>query len=203
MKKVFLATNNQGKIERFKNLVAQVDPSIQILTPKDLNIEPLDTEETGTTLQENAELKARAYFGKVDMPILANDTGFWVKGEGLVDTPKRTALGETDEHTLTKEEIAERLLSFWKGIATKNGGQVDAAWVESFVVINPDRTLKVADSRREVVLTDQEFGKAHIQMPVRALYYSKATNKPAIQHTEEEEKIEMKPIVDALAKVLE
>ena len=183
MKKIFLATNNQGKIERFRELLAHVDPEIETFTPKDLGIEPLDTVEDGKTLLENAEIKARAYFG-------------------LVDAPKRAALGETDEHVLTKEEIAEKLLSFWKGIAAKNGGQVDAAWVESFVVLNPDGSMKTADSRREVVLTDQEFGTAHIQFPVRALYYSKATGKPAILHTKEEELIELQPIIDALAEVL-
>jgi inosine/xanthosine triphosphate pyrophosphatase family protein len=202
MTKIFLATNNHGKIERFKKLIVLIEPSMEVLTPHDLNIEPLDVEENGTTLQENAEIKARAYFGKVDMPILSNDTGFWVEGEGLVDTPKRTALGETDERTLSKEEIAERLLSFWKSIATKNGGEVDAAWVEAFVVLNPNGEMRVADSRREVVLTDREFGTAHIQMPVRALYYSKDSGKPAIQHTPEEEQLELKPVIDALAKIL-
>jgi hypothetical protein len=39
-------------------------------------------------------------------------------------------------------------------------------------------------------------------MPVRALYYSKTTNKPAIQHTAEEEILEMEPVINALANVL-
>lgn len=200
--KILLATNNDGKIERFKNLLKQVDSSVELYSPKELGIEVIDVEENGATLAENAELKARAYMGKVDMPILSNDTGFYIEGEGFVDAPKRKALGETNEHTLTKEEIAERLLSFWKGIAKKHGGKVNAAWIEAFVVIHPDGSIRKADSRREVILTDQEFGKAHLQMPVRALYYSKTTNKPAIQHTKEEELLEMKPVIDALVKVL-
>ncbi|OGZ56629.1 MAG: hypothetical protein A3J04_01775 [Candidatus Ryanbacteria bacterium RIFCSPLOWO2_02_FULL_47_14] len=201
--KILLATNNEGKIERFKCLLKQIDPSIELCTPKEFGIEVIDIEENGKTLAENAELKARAYEGKVNIPILSNDTGFYVQGEGLVDTPKRKALGETSERTLTKEEIAERLLSFWKGVATKHGGKVDAAWVEAFAVLYPNGNIKVAESRREVLLTDQEFGKGHLQMPVRALYYSKATNKPAIQHnTKEEEMLEMQPVIDALKTVL-
>lgn len=200
--KILLATNNEGKIERFKNLLKHIDSSIELHTPKELGVEVVDVEESGTTLAENAELKARAYFGKVNIPILSNDTGFYVEGEGFVDAPKRKALGEASEHVLTKEEIAERLLNFWKGIATKHGGKVDAAWVEVFVTIYPNGDVKRADSRREIVLTDQEFGKAHLQMPVRALYYSKTTNKPSIQHTEEEEILEMKPVIDALITVL-
>ncbi len=202
MKKIFLATNNHGKIERFKNLLMQVQNNLEIYTPHDLGIASLDTEENGKTLSENAIIKAKAYLGKVDMPILANDTGFYVEGEGLVETPKRIALEENDEQILTKEEIAEKLLNFWKEVATKYGGKVDSAWVESFALIDTDGSIKTADSRREVILTNHEFGKAHIQMPVRALYYSKTTNKPANLHTSEEEIIEMKPVIDALRAIL-
>ena len=200
--KIFLATNNGGKIERFKNLLKQVDKDIEIFTPADLNIAVIDVLENGKTLAENAKLKAHAYFGKVDMPILANDTGFYVEGDGFVDAPKRKALGEIDEDTLSKEEISEKLLNFWKEVATRHGGKVDAAWVEAFVVMYPDAEIREAESRREIILTDQVFGAPHLQMPVRALYYSKTTNKPAIIHTEEEEILEMKPVIDALIKVL-
>jgi inosine/xanthosine triphosphate pyrophosphatase family protein len=200
--KILLATNNLGKVERFKKLLEFVDSELEVFTPKELGIEVLDVEETGETLLENAELKAEAYFGKVDMPILSNDTGFFVEGEGMVNAPKREALRGSDEHSLTKEEIAEKILSFWKGVATKHGGKVDAAWVESFVVLLPSGIKKTSESRREIVLTNTEFGKAHIQMPVRALYYSKTTGKPAIEHTEEEEILEMEPVIEALRKIL-
>lgn len=199
--KILLATNNQGKVERFKNLLNQVDPTIEPLTPQEANIEISDIEENGKTLAENAELKAQDYFGKINIPILANDTGVYVEGEGFINSPKRIALGD-DGESLTKQEITQRLLSFWKNIATKYGGKVDAAWIEAFVVVYPDGSVKSANSKREVVLTDQEFGKAHPQMPVRALYYSKTTNKPAILHTKSEELLEMQPVIQALISVL-
>ncbi len=202
MKKIFLATNNEGKVERFRKLLAATGVAVKLHTPRDLGIEMIDVVENGKTLAENAEIKARAYFGEVSFSILANDTGFWVEGEGLVHTPKRTALGEKAEVGLTQEEIAEHLVAFWKGIAKKHGGKVDAAWIEEFVLLDPDGTLHTAESKREVVLTDTEFGEAHIQMPVRALYISKTTNKPAILHTDEEELLEMQPVTDALRKLL-
>lgn len=202
MKKIFLATNNEGKVERFRKLLAATGVVVELYTPRDLGIEAIDVVENGKTLAENAEIKARAYFGKVSFPILANDTGFWVEGEGLVHTPKRTALGKKDEAELTQEEIAGHLVEFWKGIARKHGGKVDAAWVEEFVLLDPDGALHTAESRREVILTDTEFGEAHIQMPVRALYISKTTNKPAILHTDAEELWEMQSVINALVQVL-
>jgi inosine/xanthosine triphosphate pyrophosphatase family protein len=200
--KILLATNNQGKVERYKTLVAQTGLDIELCIPSELGIVAREVEENADSLAGNAELKARAYFGLVDMPILANDTGFYVEGEGLVEAPKREALGDIDERTLSNEDRAARLLAFWKGIATKYGGQVDAAWVEVFVVLYPNGTVRRADSCREVLLTDQEFGTPHLAMPVRALYYSKITNKPSIQHTEVEELAEMQPVIDALVQVL-
>lgn len=200
--KVFLATFNGGKIERFKNLIAQTGLNIEVFTPEDLNIPNMNIEENGDSLAANAEIKARAFLGKVDMPILANDTGFWVDGMGLVDTPKRSALGDQDEKSLSKEEMGKFILNFWKDIAHKNGGKVDAAWVEAFALVDPDGTLHTTDSRREVTLTDQEFGTPHIQFPMRALYISKDTNKPALHHTGEEELLELQPITNALRKIL-
>lgn len=200
--KVFLATNNNGKIERYKNLLQHVGVEIEVFTPKDFGLESIDPIENGETLEENAQIKARAYFGKVPLPIIANDTGFWVEGEGLVQTPKRTALSGKNEATLTKEEMAKFILEFWKGVARKHGGKVDAAWVEVFILLNPDGSMHQSGSRREVILTDQELGTPHIQMPVRALYISKATNKPALTHTPEEELAEMQPLTEALAQIL-
>jgi Ham1 family protein len=201
-KKIFLATQNKGKIERYKKLLAWVDPTIEISTPKDFGLEGLEIEEAGATLAENAEIKVRAYFGKVDLPLLANDTGFWVEGEGLINAPKRIALRDKDEKQLTKAEIASSLVAFWKDIARKHGGKVNAAWVETFIRLDPDGTMHRADARREIFLTDQEFGAVHIELPVRTLYISKVTNKPPAQHNEEDERLELKPVTDALIKVL-
>ncbi|MFA7309070.1 MAG: non-canonical purine NTP pyrophosphatase [Patescibacteria group bacterium] len=200
--KVLLATFNEGKIERFKSLIAQTGLSVEVFTPADLSIPPIHIEENGSSLTENAEIKARAFLGKVDMPILANDAGFWVEGEGLIEAPKRLALGSHAEESLSKEQAAILILDFWKNIACKKGGKVDAAWVETFVLLDPDGKLHTAESRREVTLTDQEFGKPHIQFPMRALYISKDTNKPALHHSPQEELLEMKPITDALRTIL-
>ena len=200
--KILLATNNGAKIERLKKLLRFIDFNMEVFSPSDLGIEIIEVEESGATLTENAEIKARAYLGNVTMPILANDTGFYVEGEGFVEAPKRIALGGASEKDLSKDEISKKILDFWKDVARKHGGAVDAAWIEAFVVVYPDGSTESICSRREIILTDQEFGIPHQQFPVRALYRAKATNKPAICHTDEEEILEMKPVIGALMKVL-
>ena len=152
---------------------------------------------------ENALLKAQAYFGKTNIAILSNDTGFYVEGEGFIDAPKRKALEGLNKNDLTEEEVSAHILNFWKAIARKNGGKVDAVWIEAFVVLYPNGEVKKAESRREIILSDQEFGVPHLHFPMRALYYCKETNKPAILHTKEEEILEMAPVINALKRVLE
>ena len=201
LKKILVATNNAGKLERFQNLAESANLEVEFVTPASQDVESIEVIENGKTLAENAELKARAYFGKVDIPILANDAGFYVEGEGFIDAPKRKALGDAHEESLSKEQIAEKLLTFWQGIASKYGGRVDAAWIESFILIEANGSVKTAESVREVILTDEVFANAHIQMPVRALYISKATNKPAILHNEKEHLVEMEPVIIALQKL--
>lgn len=169
------------------------------MTPKEAGIPSRDIDETGQTLTENATLKAQAYASLTSLPILANDTGFWVHGEGFILTPKRTALlNQGATANLNRTDTAKTMLAFWKGIAQKHGGKVDAAWIESFIILHPNGRLHSAESRRELLLTNQEFGQAHPDMPLRALYISKATGKPALTHTESEELLEMRPVIDAL-----
>ena len=160
--KILLATNNKGKVERLKKLINHIDSNIELFSPNELGIDPVDIEENGKTLMDNALLKVNAYLGKVDFPILSNDTGFYVEGDGFVDAPKRKALEGINENELSEEEISKRLLNFWKGVATRHGGKVDAVWVEAWVLLYPNGKANKVESRRKIVLTDQEFGKCYI-----------------------------------------
>lgn len=202
-RKILIASNNQGKVDRYQMLASAGGIMVELCTPDDLGIASVDVEECGTTLRENAQLKARAYQGLVSLPILANDTGFWVEGEGFIDAPKRRALQGVDEGTLSPEEVYERLLNFWQDIARTHGGSVNAAWVEEFVLIKEDGSEVHCSSRRDVLLTDTIYGNAALGLPVRALYISKATGKPALLHTHEEEVLEMEPIMTALRTLLD
>jgi XTP/dITP diphosphohydrolase len=73
--KLVLATNNQDKVREMKNLLDDLD--IEILTSKDFEDFP-EIEETGTTLEENAILKAEGIFKTTGLPSLADDSGLEV-----------------------------------------------------------------------------------------------------------------------------
>ena len=77
--KLAIATNNAHKLQEIRTILSgQFD---ELLSLKDLGID-VDVEETGTTLEENALLKARTIQEICHMPTLADDTGLMVDALG-------------------------------------------------------------------------------------------------------------------------
>lgn len=72
MKEVLIATNNEGKKKDFEALFQPL--GIEVLTLKDLET-PIDVEETGTTFEENAILKAETVAQLLGKIVIADDSG--------------------------------------------------------------------------------------------------------------------------------
>jgi XTP/dITP diphosphohydrolase len=77
-RRVVLATGNAGKQREFAALLAPL--GLEIVTQGSLGITP--AEETGTTFEENALLKARHAARAAGLPALADDSGIEVDGLG-------------------------------------------------------------------------------------------------------------------------
>jgi len=77
LRKLILATQNLGKIAEFERLLAEYASDIKVLGLADFPDMP-DVAETGTTLSENAFLKARAISKFANLPALADDSGLFV-----------------------------------------------------------------------------------------------------------------------------
>ncbi|HLR16023.1 MAG TPA: non-canonical purine NTP pyrophosphatase, partial [Bacillota bacterium] len=80
MKKILIATKNKGKIAEFNSLFSQYD--VQVVSLYDLPEEIEDIEETGSTFQENAALKAETIARTFGLSTLADDSGLIVDGLG-------------------------------------------------------------------------------------------------------------------------
>ena len=78
MKKLLLATTNQGKLEEFKHALKNI--AFKLVSPQETGIAAdFDVEETGSSLRENAILKAKAYANKSGVLTLTDDTGLIVE----------------------------------------------------------------------------------------------------------------------------
>ena len=69
-----VASHNQGKIREIRELLAHYGLTVKTATELDLE----EPEETGTTFEANAELKAMAAAKATGLPALADDSGFAV-----------------------------------------------------------------------------------------------------------------------------
>lgn len=72
---IILATKNQGKVREMAEILSKYN--ISVISQKDALID-VDVEETGSSFEENAEIKARAVSMMCDAPVLADDSGLCI-----------------------------------------------------------------------------------------------------------------------------
>ena len=82
MKKLLLATRNKGKIEEFHRILEEIAPGEIELVGLDQFPDLADVEETGSTFEENALLKARQMSAATGLPAIADDSGLCVDALG-------------------------------------------------------------------------------------------------------------------------
>ncbi|MBI2848097.1 MAG: XTP/dITP diphosphatase [Chloroflexi bacterium] len=79
MHKLLLATNNQGKVQEYRSLLAALP--FKLLTPDEVGITTV-VAEVGETLEENARLKATILASESGLLTLADDSGLEVDALG-------------------------------------------------------------------------------------------------------------------------
>lgn len=97
MMKAVLASHNQKKMAEMRAILSEL--GIEVLSQADVGVD-MELEETGTTFEENARIKAKAIMEATGLPAIADDSGLVVDalggepgvysarygGEGLDDT---------------------------------------------------------------------------------------------------------------------
>ena len=103
--KLILASNNAHKLEELRAILSSL--GMEVVSQKEIGLD-LEPEETGTTFEENARIKARAVMQATGLPAIADDSGLCVDalngapgvysarygGEGLDDTGRYRLLLE-------------------------------------------------------------------------------------------------------------
>jgi XTP/dITP diphosphohydrolase len=147
LERIVLATGNRGKLRDFELLFAGT--GVGISSPADHGI-TLDVDETGSTFEENALLKARAHAGLVGLPVLADDSGLSV--EALRGAPgvysARYAGEPSDDHANNLKVLSEL-----EGVHDRR-----AAFVCALALVTPDGDEIVAHGRCEGLIIEEERG---------------------------------------------
>ncbi|HBK33811.1 TPA: hypothetical protein DEP34_03090 [Candidatus Uhrbacteria bacterium] len=193
---VLFATTNKAKLGRMRALMR--DTTIIFLSPTEEGLIVDETKE-GSDIAHNAWVKALAYFGKTKLPILGQDAAFVIPGVDLDPAQvKRNALGNHDEFLMSQGEIAQAILNFYRALVRERGGRMSAYWDDAFALVFPDGTIREAQAKRPVILTDEIRGEMNPYFPLRSLYIVEPTGKYVCEQTLEEEWLELRPVREAL-----
>jgi tRNA nucleotidyltransferase len=77
---VLIATTNEHKLDEIGKILTKYGTKYKSLS--DYNLQDIDVEETGTTFEENALIKARAYCKMTNTVVLSDDSGLMVDALG-------------------------------------------------------------------------------------------------------------------------
>ncbi|MEN8098590.1 MAG: non-canonical purine NTP pyrophosphatase, partial [Chloroflexota bacterium] len=110
MKRILVATTNQGKLSEYQSLLG--DLQLELVSPDDIGV-TLDVVEDGNTFEENAIIKAKAYAKETGLLTLADDSGLEVDvlgGKPGIHTARFGGVG------LTPKERWQLLLERMKNV---------------------------------------------------------------------------------------
>ncbi|MBE6763455.1 MAG: RdgB/HAM1 family non-canonical purine NTP pyrophosphatase [Ruminococcaceae bacterium] len=101
--KYIIATHNKKKLTELSRILVPL--SIEAVTDRDLGITITEVEETGTTFEENAFLKASSACRESGLPAVADDSGLCVDaldGAPGLFSARYAGEGATDEEKIAK-----------------------------------------------------------------------------------------------------
>lgn len=125
---LLVASSNRHKVDEIRKILSP--HKITVYGLKDLNIDEIDVNEDGKTYQENALIKANAYKGFINKPIIADDSGIEI--DALNGKPGLLSARFADEmggHQKAMEYIISKVKE--KGIDT-------ARFICNIVLVNQE-----------------------------------------------------------------
>ena len=147
--KVVFATGNENKLREIRQITADMD--IEVVSMKDAGVYT-DVDETGTTFEENAYLKASAIAKKCGLPTFADDSGLEI--DYLGKQPGIYSSRFMGEDTPYPEKNAE-LLRRMEGVPDE---ERTARFVCAICYVRPDGSNETVKATMEGIVAHQAAG---------------------------------------------
>lgn len=146
---IVIATGNRHKAEEFSRIFS----GHRIVLPADRGI-MFDPEETATTFNGNALIKARTLFELLGEPVIADDSGICVDALNGEPGVYSARYGATNGIELSAEDRNKLLLSRMKGIPDRT-----ARFVCNMVLYyGPDRFVSVQETLEGSIVSESGSG---------------------------------------------
>jgi len=147
--KIIFATGNENKLREIRQITADMD--IEIVSMKDAGCY-VDVEETGTTFEENAYLKASAIAKKCGLPTLADDSGLEIdylgKEPGIYSS---RYMGEDTPYSVKNAELLRRM----EGVPDE---ERTARFVCAICLVRPDGSSETVCATMEGIVAHESAG---------------------------------------------
>lgn len=173
--KLAAATNNSGKIREIKKILGKI--GFEIFSQKEIGL-ALEVEETGTTFEENALLKARAAMQHTGMCAIADDSGLCV--DALAGAPGIYSARYAGEGA-SDRMLIEKLLKNMESIPPQNRG---AHFVSAVALVCADGKEYTARGCADGFITEEPRGEGGFGYD--PVFYSTELDKTYAQMSSEE-----------------
>lgn len=132
MNEIIVASNNKGKINDFKAIF----PKANVIGISEIDPD-FDVDETGTTFEENAVLKAESASKQLNKIVIADDSGLSVKalnGEPGIYSARYAGEQKNDQDNINKllnnlKGVEDRAAEFVCAIAVREPGKDTLAYI--------------------------------------------------------------------------
>lgn len=145
MKELVIASNNYNKVREIKAMLAEYD--VKVYSLNDLKID-IDPEETGSTFQENAYIKAKEIYDYIQKPVLSDDSGlevFALNNEPGIYSARYAGLQKDDDDNIAL------LLKNMEGITKREARFVGAMCL----IVDEDHTYEFEEYWNGEILTER------------------------------------------------
>lgn len=186
-KKIIFATTNEGKMAEIRMIMS--DLNVELYSLKDMNIDT-HIEETGTTFEENAIIKAKTICQMTDQMVMADDSGLEVdymdKAPGVYSA---RYLGEDTPYSIKNQTILDNLKD-------AKGDERSARFVCAIAAAFPDGRVITTVATIEGLIADRERGE-------NGFGYDPLLYVPEYDMTTGEMEVELKNKISHRGKALE
>ena len=167
MTEIFFATMNKDKIMKMKNRLKNSD--IKIVTPYDKNLN-IEIEENGNSVIENATLKAKTYFDKMQMPTIATDSALYVE---KFDIQPGLFVKRINGVTLEDEKLEEHYINE----LNKVGGKSKAFYITGIVLVQKNNISSIKIKEEDFIFTSKIYEGERNSDPLGRLEYDEKIKK--------------------------
>ena len=163
--KVLIATNNKGKIEKYSEILRSL--GIDYCTLADIGLD-IEINENGNNTTENAIIKAKSYYEKVKIPVLADDSGL------IIDKlPKERQPGVFVRRYNGRELSDEQILELYSKEIENVGGESTGAFGISIAFIDENGNIHTKETKHRRLFVSKPDVNRIPGYPLSSLIYDK------------------------------